>query len=70
MRTFNLGDEYTWVPRKAPQNGGRPFEGNLDGEGYAECPVCRKGFYVKVAIRNDRIESVSADAGKNSSFPQ
>lgn len=70
MKTFAIGDEYTWVPRKAGQNGGRPPDGNIDGEGYAECPECRIGFYVKVAVRNDCIESVAADKEKNKRFQQ
>jgi endogenous inhibitor of DNA gyrase (YacG/DUF329 family) len=69
MKTFTLGDEYSWVPRKAAQNGGRPPEGTMDGEGYAECPECHKGYYVKVTVRNDRIESVSADQEKIERYP-
>jgi len=64
MKTFALGDEYSWVPRKAVQNGGRPPEDTMNGEGYAECPECRQGYYVKVTVRNDRIESVLADVEK------
>jgi hypothetical protein len=61
MKTFALGDEYTWVPRKAVQNGGRPIDGNMDGEGYAECPECGQGYYVKVTVRDDRIIRVMPD---------
>lgn len=65
MKTFAIGDVYTWAPRKGVQNGGRPPDGIMNGEGYAECPECHEGYYVKVSVRNDRIESVSADAEKN-----
>jgi hypothetical protein len=68
MKTFAFGNEYLWVPRITVQNGGRPPEGRMDGEGYAECPDCRQGYYVKVTVRNDRIESVSADREKTESY--
>jgi hypothetical protein len=56
--SYRLGDTYQWVPRKAAQNGGRPRGGNLDGDGYTECPKCEDGFNVVVEIRNDIVTSV------------
>jgi len=64
METYTLGDTYKWVPRKAVQNGGRPDNGDIDGEGYTECPDCGQGYYVKVIVRQDRLESVSPDNWK------
>ena len=64
MDKFVIGDQYKWIPNKAPQNGGRPEGGNLDGEGYADCSNCRRDFFVKVMIRDDRIESVVPDREK------
>jgi hypothetical protein len=64
MDKFVIGDQYKWVSGKALQNGGRPKEGNLDGEGYTECPNCGRDFFVKVVIREDRIESVEPDTEK------
>lgn len=61
METFAPGDEYKWAPRKAVQNGGRPENGDIDGEGYTECPECHQGYYVKVIVRNDRIKRVVPD---------
>ena len=64
MDKFMLGDQYKWVPGKTPQNGGRPEEGNVDGEGYTECPNCRRDFFVKVMVREDKLESVKPDTEK------
>ena len=52
---FMVGDLYKWVP------GGRPLNGDYDGEGYAECPDCRRDFFVRVSIHQDKIESVQPD---------
>ena len=59
--TYHVGDTYAWISRKAVQNGGRPDNGTMDGEGYAECPVCHKDFFVIVHLRDDVIESVEPD---------
>ena len=55
---YKLGDTYRWRTGRSVKNGGRPPEGNLDGEGYTECPLCRKDFFVIVRVRNDVLQSV------------
>ena len=62
MLKFNLGDRYVWRDGKEVQNGGRPENGNIDGEGYVECRLCKKDFFVKVEVRNDVIENVEKDS--------
>jgi hypothetical protein len=64
MEKFVIGDYYRWVSGKPVQNGGRPEKGNLEGEGYAECPNCRRDFFVKVMVREDKLESVKPDTEK------
>jgi hypothetical protein len=64
MDTFAIGDTYKWIPRKAVQNGGRPDNGDIDGAGYATCPLCDEGYHVKVIVRQDRIEGVSINTEK------
>jgi hypothetical protein len=64
MEKFVIGDYYRWVSGKPVQHGGRPEKGNLDGEGYAECPHCRRDFFVKVMVREDKLESVKPDTEK------
>lgn len=61
---YSVGDLYQWRPRKAVQNGGRPPSGNMDGEGYTECPICQKDFYLKVLVRDDILVGVEPDMTK------
>lgn len=61
---YKLGDTYRWTSSPLVKNGGRPPEGNLDGEGYTECPLCRKDFFVIVMVRNDIVDSVQVDSKK------
>jgi hypothetical protein len=64
LHQYEIGDRYEWLPLKAPQNGGRPENGNLDGEGYVECPLCERDFFVKVQVRADTIQLVEVDSSK------
>lgn len=64
MASYQIGDAYTWRKNKAIQNGGRPPNGNLKGEGYMECPNCEKDFFVTVIIQNDVIIRVEIDKNK------
>lgn len=66
---YKIGDEYKWVPRKAVAKGGRPKGGNIDGEGYAECPKCNKDFFVRILIREDIIVGVEPDYDKRPNIP-
>ncbi len=66
---YKIDDTVQWVPRKIVKNGGRPTDGSLDSEGYAECPVCHKDFFVKVKAHKDVIASVAHDAAKRGYVP-
>ena len=63
---YKIGDKVEWLSDKAVQNGGRPKDGNLNGQGYTECPKCKKDFFVLVQVRNDVIENIEADLNKKS----
>ena len=47
MSVYRIGDQIGWKNEKHSENG------NLNGEGYAECLFCCKDFFVKVIIRNN-----------------
>jgi hypothetical protein len=64
MLEFNLGDKYIWFLEKEFQNGGRPVNGTIDGEGYVVCELCSCDFFVSVKVRNDVIEEVEHDSTK------
>ena len=66
---YEVGDSVTWVPRAAPQNGGRPPGGTTTGEGYAVCPRCGRDFFVDVKIVEDRILSLAPNRTKKGHVP-
>lgn len=69
MTALKIGDKYPWVPRVQPQNGGRPPNGNTDGEGYAECEHCKKDSFFKIIIRDDIIVSIEPETGRPGCIP-
>ena len=69
MLEFHLGDEYRWSPKGNVEAGGRPEGGNLDGEGYVECPQCGKDFFARVRVRNDVLEGVEPDPRRTPLIP-
>src|SRR5512133_492264 len=66
---YKLGDTYRWKMGRSVKNGGRPPEGNLDGDGYTECPLCRKDFFVIVRVRKDIIDSLQPNPEKKPFIP-
>ncbi len=56
--TLNIGDKVPWVSGRQEENGGRPQSGNMDGDGYMECPSCRKDSFLTVCVRDDVIQAV------------
>lgn len=67
---YELGDECEWWPEEATvEKGGRPPGGNLDGVGYAECPLCKRDFFVIVSVRGDRIVGVQPNPSKKGYIP-
>ncbi len=61
---MKIGDTVKWVKGKTEKNGGRPKNGNLRGEGYAECDLCHKDFFVDVIIENDKIKEIEVNKSK------
>ena len=61
---YEIGDRYQWRPGKSPKNGGRPAAGDCDAEGYAECPLCKRDFFLAVQIRADILVAVELDLSK------
>lgn len=61
---YSIGDEYHWRPGKSYKNGGRPPDGNDEGDAYGDCDICKKDFFAKVIIQSDRIVGVKQDAGR------
>jgi hypothetical protein len=64
MLEYKLGEKYLWCFGNEVQNDKRPENGNIVGEGYVECELCKKDFFVKVKVRSDVIRSVEHDSTK------
>lgn len=67
--TYQKGDVYRWTSSPMVSKGGRPPEGNLDGEGYTECPECHRDFFVRVLVRNDILQGAIPDLDKKPLIP-
>ncbi|MCA9067406.1 MAG: hypothetical protein KDA84_00685 [Planctomycetaceae bacterium] len=63
VQTLHVGDCYPW-----PQNR-RPPRGNANGEGYCECPICGKDFFVWVQVASDEIVSLQVDPNRAGYIP-
>jgi len=61
LTQYRIGDVYKWVPRREPQNGGRPNVSDPVGSAYAVCPKCEKDFFARVCLRGDVVASVEPD---------
>jgi hypothetical protein len=61
---YQISDRIQWASNSAPQNGGRPPNGDCEAEGYAECDRCEKDFFVKAIVRNDVLIDVIVDTNK------
>jgi Zn finger protein HypA/HybF involved in hydrogenase expression len=69
LSEHRLGDAVTWAPGHSVPRGARPEAGNLDGEGYAECPSCHRDYFVIVEVRDDRISAVRVDPSRPGHIP-
>ena len=65
MLTLEVGDPYPWVPHAPPAKGGRSEGGDMDGNGYMECGLCRKDAFLCVTVRGDVVTGVQPDDRKS-----
>jgi hypothetical protein len=66
---YKFGDRYSWTNSPIVKNGGRPPDGNLEGEGYTECPLCKKDFFVAVKVDQDILKAARPDPSKKPLIP-
>jgi DNA-directed RNA polymerase subunit RPC12/RpoP len=55
---YKIGDKVQWIPRKEPQNGGRPPNGNLNAKAYTVCPNCGHEIALVAKIHKDTLMAV------------
>ncbi|HCB03466.1 MAG TPA: hypothetical protein PLZ93_10945 [Nocardioides sp.] len=58
LTTYDEGDKLTWSGRDQRH---RPPNGDADGDGYAECPLCELDFWLVITVRADRIQRPEVD---------
>lgn len=61
MQHFHIGDDYPCRFMYASRSSDSPGQADLIGDGYTECPACRKDFFVTVQILLGVIQSASVD---------
>src|SRR5882757_2269520 len=64
------GDSIDWGTKGLRNPGRRPLGGNFEGEGYVECPVCGKDYWVWITVRNDAITDLWVDKGRPGHIPE
>jgi hypothetical protein len=66
---MKIGDEITWNDSPYIARGGRPKENKWFGEGYVECGLCGKDFFVNVLIEGNKIMGVDVNSSKAPLIP-
>lgn len=63
VASLQLGDRYPWPPNH------RPLDGTACGEGYCECPLCGKDFFVRVQVEADVLSRLEVDPDQPGFIP-
>jgi hypothetical protein len=66
---YRIGDELRWHGDGLNTPKRRPSQGNYVGDGYVECPNCKKDSWVKISIEGDVIKSVDVDHARGGYIP-
>lgn len=64
LAEYRIGDRLAWSPGRSVERGARPESGTVDGDGYVECPVCGRDYFLVVQVISDRIVGVRVDADR------
>lgn len=66
FRRYVTGDRIEWARKGGSR---RPADGDFRGEGYVECPLCGRDYWVTIGVRSDLIESVDIDLDRPGYIP-
>jgi hypothetical protein len=69
FRDHHVGDTIDWGVEGRGNPRQRPGGGNFEGEGYVECPVCHKDYWVGITVRADVITDVRVDTSRPGHIP-
>ena len=61
---YKIEDKIQWLKCDSIKKGGRPPKGNFEANGYFECNKCKKDAFIKVIIKDDKIQNVEYDPSK------
>lgn len=67
---YQVGDTCRWAPGRPVADGGRPPDGDLDGEGYVECLGCGRDWFAVVEVRADVFVDVRPDPVRTGYLPR
>ncbi|MEW2519920.1 hypothetical protein [Actinacidiphila alni] len=69
FRDYRVGDTLDWGTKGLREPKQRPVGGDYDNEGYVECPVCHKDYWVWITVRADVITDVRVDPTRPGHIP-
>lgn len=58
---YRVGDTLQWEGRGTRTPSQRPPNGDFDGEGYAECPLCGRSYWSRILVKEDVLSDVAVD---------
>jgi hypothetical protein len=58
FREYEVGEALEWGTRGLRYPRVRPAGGRFTGDGYVECPVCGRDYWVSIDVSADVIQSV------------
>lgn len=59
---YKMGETLEWGGKGKGHK--QPENGNYTGEGYIQCEVCNKDFWIKIKIEQDIIKGFEVDSAK------
>jgi hypothetical protein len=66
---FEIGDEVKWFGHRASIPKDKPVFSRWCGEGYAECLLCEKDFFVSVIVEEGKFKEVLWDVSRRGYVP-
>jgi hypothetical protein len=69
LERYHIGDKIQWKGSGVSKPKQRPQGGNYEGEGYSECPICHKDFWISMKVRNDILVDAEVDVSRDGYIP-
>lgn len=69
LSTYRLGDRIAWADKGPRHPSQPPPHGDYEGEGYAECPVCGKDYWLELTVRGAVLAEATVDRSRPGHIP-